>query len=138
MKILSLDLGDQWTGTAISDTLGLLAKPYKTIKTSELEVFLQTFLIQENIATVVIGLPITLKGTESQQTKKTRAYKDLLQERFSSVTWLFWDERLTSKQAEQLKKISNKEEKIQAHSKAAALILQNYLEYLYIKNTPRA
>lgn len=134
MKLLSLDLGDQWVGTALSDSLGLIAKPYKTITADLLENFLERIFKEEKIGTIVVGWPITLKGTESQQTKKIIAQKDFLQEKFPHVSWVLWDERLTSKQAEQLKKAMTKEEKIQSHSKAAAFILQNYLEYLYIKH----
>ena len=36
MKILALDIGDRWTGVAISDPLGILPRPYDTIKTAEI------------------------------------------------------------------------------------------------------
>ena len=32
MKILALDIGDRWTGIAISDPLGILPRPYDTSK----------------------------------------------------------------------------------------------------------
>lgn len=133
MKLLALDLGDKWTGSAISDSLGIIAKPYKTIATETLNDFLTTTITTEKISTIVVGLPITLKGTESEQTKKILLHKEQLQNLFPFIMWVLWDERLTSKQAESLKKITTKEEKIQAHSKAAAFILQTYLEHLHFK-----
>ena len=42
MKTLALDLGDQWTGSALSDELGLIASPLQTIPTKELEKPLHT------------------------------------------------------------------------------------------------
>ncbi len=36
MKILALDLGNSWTGVAISDALKIIARPYKTIATTNL------------------------------------------------------------------------------------------------------
>ena len=41
MKILALDLGEKWIGTAISDALKITCKPYRTIEISLLENELQ-------------------------------------------------------------------------------------------------
>ena len=132
MKILALDIGDRWTGTALSDPTGLLAKPYKTIQTSELVDFLTNVLATESISTIVVGLPLTLRGTESEQTQKTKAIAYELKETFGVVNWVLWDERLTSKQAKKLKRAKTKEEKLRSHAIAAALILSTYLEYVKI------
>lgn len=130
MKIAALDLGDVWTGTAISDDLGITARPYETIKTEVITTFLKNFIAQEQIDTIVVGYPKTMSGTESQQTKKIIAQKELLQEEFPTVTWVLWDERLSSKQAAHVKKNKSKQDKIASHSVAAALILTGYLLYL--------
>ena len=129
MKILALDVGDRWTGVAISDPLGILARPYQTVKTVDLISFLQTIITKENISTIVVGLPTTLRGTASEQTKKVEILVDQLKKEFSSIEWKMWDERLTSKQASSIKSAKTKEEKIHSHSLAAALILRFYLEY---------
>src|SRR5436190_20941963 len=102
MKSLALDIGDVWTGTALSDALGILARPYKTVKTADLTAFLEETFKQESIDTIVVGHPKTLKGTSSDQTKKVEAAFADLQKAFSTVTWLLWDERFTSQQAAQL------------------------------------
>lgn len=132
MKILALDVGDRWTGTALSDPTGLLAKPYKTVQTSELVDFLTNVLATESISTIVVGLPLTLRGTESEQTQKTKAIAYELKETFGVINWVLWDERLTSKQAKKLKRAKTKEEKLRSHAIAAALILSTYLEYVKI------
>jgi len=31
MKTIALDLGDRWVGIAISDPLGIIARPYETV-----------------------------------------------------------------------------------------------------------
>ncbi len=131
MKILALDLGDQWTGTALSDGLAILARPYETTKTADLYVFLEKLFNTEKISTVVVGYPKTLKGTESQQTKTIVLMKEQLERHFPIKTWVFWDERLTSKQAEGLK--NNKTDKQRVHSVAAALILESYLMHVQYK-----
>ena len=129
MKLLGLDLGDQWTGIAISDSLGMFARPYQTIASSELDVELEALFKKENITSVVVGIPTTMKGGVSEQTQKVLDRKKLLEARFPNYTWAGWDERLSSKQAEKLRHAKTREEKLQSHALAAAFILQSYLDY---------
>lgn len=131
MKIVALDLGDKWVGSAISDGLGILAKPYRTITLTALDSLIQELIHKEKIVHIVIGYPKTLRGTESEQTKLVVLKKQELEQKFPQITWVLWDERLTSKKAEQLKRIKTQEDKLQSHSVAAAFILQSYLDYLH-------
>ncbi len=128
MKILALDVGDVWTGTAISDPLGIIAKPYRTIATKDLIDGLKNIIEQERVGTIVIGWPKTMRGTSSEQTKKTEEVGAKLKLAYPAVQWILWDERLSSKRADSLKKFKSKEEKIASHSIAAAFILSSYLE----------
>ena len=130
MKIVALDVGDRWTGIAISDSLGMFARPYKTVSTTVLPEELTTIIATEGIETIIVGLPKTLRGTESEQTLKITTYAETLKNQFPTVAWIFWDERMTSKQAASIKKIKNKEDKLQSHAIAAALVLGSYLDYL--------
>lgn len=131
MKILALDLGDQWTGTALSDALGILARPYQTVTTPLLIQFLEKIFKEEKISTIVVGYPKTMQGNESQQTKTIVAMKESLEKQFPEKIWALWDERLTSKQAGSLQ--SNKGDKQRIHSLAAALILESYLMHVAYK-----
>lgn len=131
MKFLALDLGDKWVGSAISDPLGITCKPFKTVELKELKDFLIRILPEQDIQTVIVGYPKTFSGTESEQTKKIVKLKEELEKRFADITWILWDERLSSKRA--LEKQSGKfdpESKKQNHSLAAAFILQSYLDHL--------
>lgn len=129
MKIAALDLGDQWTGSAISDPLGITTRPYKTVPTNKLTLLITTFIKDEMVDTIVVGYPKTLRGTESEQTKKTKTLFEKLQQQFPHINWQWWDERLTSQQAARLKKQKTKEDKLASHSIAAAFLLMGYLEY---------
>ena len=129
MKIAALDLGDVWTGSAISDPLGITTRPYTTVATKELSKLITKLIEEEMVRTIVVGYPKTLKGTESEQTQKTKLLFDQLQQTFPQVSWEWWDERFTSKQAAQLKKQKNKQDKLASHSIAAALLLMGYLAY---------
>ena len=129
MKILALDIGDRWTGVAISDPLGILPRPYDTIKTTELFTSLEQIIMKEHISTIVVGLPTTLRGTESEQTKKVLSMTEELKKVFPVIEWKMWDERLTSKQASALKSTKTREDKLRSHAIAAAIFLSSYLEY---------
>lgn len=129
MKIAALDMGDVWVGIALSDPLGIIAKPYQTVKLSQLVTFLKEFITKQSVSTIVVGLPKTMRGTESEQTKKIIQEKEELEKTFPEITWVLWDERLSSKRADTLKKGTSKEEKIKSHSIAAAFILESYLLY---------
>ena len=129
MKTLGLDIGDQWTGIAISDALGFFARPLKTIKTIDIIAELTQLLAQEQISKIVIGYPKTMSGKISEQTKKIEDMKTNLEQKIPSITWILWDERLSSKRAQTLKPAKTKEEKNRAHSVAAAFILSSYLDF---------
>ena len=133
MKILALDLGDQWIGTALSDASLILARPHKTVTLAQLTNFLEDLFKQEEIDTVVVGYPQTLRGTESDQTKKIIVLKTQLEAQFTEQTWVFWDERLSSKHAQTLGKQGQKKDKLDVHSKAAAIILDAYMMHLRFK-----
>lgn len=135
MKIMALDLGDAWVGTALTDPLRFFSKPYKTVAADQLESFLQETFAQEKISIVVVGYPKTMQGTESDQTRLVVVMKEKLETMFPAQQWILWDERLSSKQARSLKNPKNKEEKLQQHSIAAAIILESYLPYITASST---
>ena len=85
MRILALDIGDRWTGVAISDPLGILPRPYDTSKTVDLYPFLEKVIEKERVSIIVVGLPTTLRGTESEQTKKIITMTDELKEKFREL-----------------------------------------------------
>lgn len=131
MRILALDIGDKWTGIAISDPLGITARPLKTVASADLIASLAVIIIEQKVTSIVVGYPETLRGTESAQTKKVLAIYALIQEKFPAVECLLCDERYTSQEAADLKKATTKEARLQQHAVAAAFILRSHLDYLY-------
>lgn len=137
MKILSLDLGDKWVGSAITDELCMTCKPYKTVNLKETEKFLKEIIKNENIEKIIVGYPKTNKGLKSEQTLRIMSQQKELENKlkkdgFEKLEWILWDERLSSKRAEKVssKKFKTPKEKQKNHSVAAAFILQSYLDYL--------
>lgn len=136
-KIAALDLGDQWIGIALSDTMHIIATPFHTVQTSDLKLFLQTFITEQQVGTIVVGMPITVRGNESEQTKKTKTMLSELQQSFPTMHFVTIDERFSSKQASDVQKTKKKgtlekikAEKLKNHAIAAAFILDTYLQRL--------
>lgn len=140
-KVAALDLGDQWTGIAISDAMLYCAMPLTTVETKNLETFLSDLIQKQFIKTILVGVPFTLRGTESEQTKKVRAQIEQLKRKFPDMDWKEVDERFSSKQATSLQKQYHKassiaqikEEKLKNHAIAAACMLESYLQTLMVE-----
>jgi putative holliday junction resolvase len=132
-KIIALDIGDQWTGVAITDASGIFARPLTTIPAQDVDQFLAKILAQERIKDVVIGYPKTMKGGESIQTKKIVTYKEHLEQLFPGIIFILWDERLSSKRASTLVGRKTKEDKLKSHALAAAFILDSYVSFLRLR-----
>lgn len=130
MILLALDIGDAWTGVAITDAAGILARPLTTVAAAELKAFLTKTFSDKQIQTIIIGHPITMKGGESAQTKKIIVLRDELAQTFTDKDFILWDERLSSQRAAALGTPTTKQEKLHAHARAAAFILDSYLTFL--------
>ncbi|WP_028949915.1 Holliday junction resolvase RuvX [Sulfurihydrogenibium subterraneum] len=133
-RILALDIGTKRIGVAVSDPLGITAKPLDYIKNDE-NVFqnIKSLIESQNISTVVIGLPITLKGLQGQQVEYTKDFAEKLKQYIPNINIVFIDERFTTSLAEkhlsQTKKKKNMKEYIDSLS--AVFILQTYLDSLF-------
>lgn len=132
-KILALDLGDAWTGVALTDRDCMFARPYSTVATQDLMTFLAKILSEEQIRKIIIGHPRTMKGGQSAQTVKIVAQKEQLAQAFPEQEFILWDERLSSKRAEALaSNVKSREEKLKTHARAAAFILDSYITFLQV------
>lgn len=129
-KILALDLGDQWVGIALSDASRMFARPYTTVVISELDQFLLKAVKEHDVDLIIVGYPKTMKGGESNQTRKIVTHAEQLAETFPNQKFVLWDERLSSQRAETLGRTRTKEEKLKSHALAAAFILDSYITYL--------
>ena len=129
---MALDVGERRIGVSMSDPMKIIASPFSVIdrKISK-DVFLEiSDLIKEySIQTVVVGMPITLKGTDSIQTKKVKNFINKLSN-LNLVNIETIDERLSSVSArkELIKQgIKTGHNKGQIDKTAATIILQEYL-----------
>ena len=77
-RILGLDYGDKRIGVSLSDPLRLIASPHTVLKNEGIAKLLQDLkkiIDEKTIDTIVIGLPINLKGNDTSQTLKVRRLK---------------------------------------------------------------
>jgi putative Holliday junction resolvase len=130
-RIMALDFGEKRIGVAVSDYLGIIARPYTTITFSCLSEAIgqiKEICDKEQIGQIVIGLPVNLKGKIGLQAKKTQQFVQAMQKEIR-LPMVFQDERFSSKEAEKIlteRGIKGRKNKVDAL--AAVLILNHYLE----------
>jgi putative Holliday junction resolvase len=133
MRVMALDVGDKKIGVAISDELLLTAQGRPTLRRknlrSDLEV-LRRLAVENDVQVVVIGQPLHMDGTPSAQTDRVARFSEEFH-KVLDVPFVFWDERLTSFEAEQhLEQMGMNWRQRREHvdKVAAMIILQNYLD----------
>lgn len=135
-RILSLDYGRKRIGVALSDPTRTIASPLTTLARREGKrppwPEIRRLVDEHEVDRVVIGLPLTLEGADSDWTREVRDFGAEVSRRLErEVEWV--DERFTSIAAERAVrgmglKRSAREEKERVDAAAAALILQAYLD----------
>lgn len=136
--MVGLDLGERRIGVAVSDSSGTLARPLTTIQrgssdadaVEQLRAMIASLTAEDEIGSVVVGLPARLDGTPSPQTQRTGTMVSLLAAQLS-VPVFTYDERLSSREAEERLAIREKDwrkRKAKLDAAAAAVILQDYLD----------
>jgi len=98
VRVLALDYGSARCGCAVSDPTGTLATPIEPVLRPATRKGLARVadLVREREAgLVVVGLPLSLSGSDSAQTAETRAWAQRLGERVRVPVELY-DERFTT------------------------------------------
>jgi len=126
-RILALDLGKKRIGLALSDPLGVSAQGLDTLQRTTIRAdiaALAALAREHEVRLVLLGHPLNMNGSEGRQAVYTRDFAERLRER-TGLTVRFWDERLTSKEAERVLKQSgiSIEKRARAIDRLAAVIL---------------
>lgn len=135
-KVLAIDYGSKRIGIAISDELRMLARPIGVIEQSKKAIAeLLDLVKREGVGVVLVGLPKTLEGTESDMTREVGEFATVLFAALDSlgVKHQFHDERLTSIMAASNLRVrglskAKRQEKYRHDEEAARIILQEYLD----------
>ena len=134
-RLMGLDVGTKTIGLALSDTRRVIATPLETIRrrrfredTARLLALIDT----HDIGGLVIGLPLTLAGTDGPRTQSVRQFaRNLLALRDLPI--VLWDERLSTAAVTRemiAADLTRKRRGEIVDRVAAAYILQGCLDYL--------
>ena len=133
-RILALDWGEVRIGLALSDESQTLATPLETLRRREgkrfpMPRFLQLIAVHNPVG-LVVGLPLSLEGTEGDSATAARDVADTVARR-TGLPLEMWDERMSTARA--LAAIweqggSTRGRKAEVDALAAAVLLQHFLD----------
>jgi putative Holliday junction resolvase len=125
VKVLALDYGSARTGVAVSDPTGTLARPVGVVEAAATEsglAELARLVREEGAERIVVGLPLTMRGTRGEQVVETERFVEELRGAVDVPVELF-DERFTTDLAQQTPGAAPED------ALAAAHLLSTYLEW---------
>jgi putative Holliday junction resolvase len=132
-RVLALDVGKKRIGLAVSDALGITAQGLATLERTRIRDDLdqlKQIAGEKDVRMLLVGRPLHMSGSESRQEAYTREFADRLG-RHLALPVVYWDERLTSAEAERLLhegRATLEERKRAVDRMAAVLLLQSYLD----------
>jgi putative holliday junction resolvase len=140
-RIASFDYGRARIGISVSDERQIVASPLPTVNVpknlplllKKIEKALSTY---SSIELFVIGLPLLLNGKEGEMAEEVKAFGKALSDHFS-IPCVFWDERLSSSQADRMMRedsLNRKKRSQKVDAVCSTLILQNYMEAQHLKS----
>jgi putative Holliday junction resolvase len=127
MRVLALDYGSARCGCAVSDPTETIVTPIEAVErpaTKRGMRALAQLVLEREIGRVVVGLPLSLRGGDSEQTREAREFAQRLARRLGDeVSVEMYDERFTTRMAQRLQDASVAGE----DSRAAAHLLEGWL-----------
>jgi putative Holliday junction resolvase len=104
MRVLGLDYGSARCGCAVSDPSGTIVTPIETVPSPGTRrglARIEQLVREREVERVVVGLPLSLRGGDSEQTEETRAFAERLSRRLGErVPVEMHDERFTTRMAQ--------------------------------------
>ncbi len=130
-RTMAVDLGSARTGVAVSDELGMLAQPWKTLPGGEASLEAVVAAVGElSPGRILVGLPRNMDGTYGPAAEAARAFAENLRARVTCPVDL-WDERLTTVAAQRSLRESGRKARDQrgvVDQVAAQILLQSWLD----------
>src|SRR5215210_5632984 len=124
MRILAIDHGAARAGCAISDPSGTVVSPVGVVEPPEVATVAE-MARSTGAELVVVGVPVSLDGTEGPQARAARSFGDELSD-VLGIPVETYDERLTTKLAEASARGGAR---APADALAAAHLLDSYLAW---------
>ncbi len=133
-RVMALDVGNVRIGIAVSDLMGIIANPLETYtRKGDIQrdaKYIADLAKSKEVSLFISGLPLSLNGSENEQTQKTREFIDELK-KHTDIPVQFMDERFTTISAERVLiegNVRRENRKKVIDKVAATIILQNYLD----------
>ena len=132
-RTLALDYGDRRIGIALSDHLGLVARPLMTLTrttwSQDLE-RLNDLVRKHEVRRIVVGMPLDMDGERGGRARLTETFMAKVRGA-TGVPVIPWDERLTTVQAERILiegDVSRARRRKVIDQVAAVILLQAWLD----------
>ncbi|MDD9878419.1 MAG: Holliday junction resolvase RuvX [Magnetovibrio sp.] len=132
--LLGLDLGSRTIGVAVADPAGIVASPLETIRRRKFRddaKALERIIAAREAGGIILGLPVSMDGTEGPRCQSTRQFADNLLGMID-IDIAFWDERLSTSAVERFlvdeADMTRKRRAEVVDKMAAAYILQGALD----------
>lgn len=130
-RTLGIDYGSKRVGIALADGLGIAAHPFEVLESGpDLMTRLAKLVVENDVTRVVVGLPVSLDGSEGVAAGAARRFAQRVGETLDTDVVLY-DERFTSRIAEgaMLEAGTSRAGRRRRMDKvAAAVMLQGYLD----------
>ena len=106
MRVLALDYGSARCGCALSDPSGTIVTPIEAVPrpaTKRGLAEIRRLISEREVERVLVGLPLSLRGDDTDQTREARAFAQQLSLRLGeAVPVEMHDERFTTRMAQRL------------------------------------
>lgn len=130
---MALDIGEKRIGVAVSDPSGIIAQGVEVVtktgkQKEDLRRLVELFRAYQCTG-LVIGLPLHMSGRAGEEAQRIKEFGVLLGKE-CGVTPVFWDERLTTVQAERSllqMDLSRRRRRQVIDQVAAAILLESFL-----------
>lgn len=131
-RVLGVDPGQRRIGIAVSDPSGIIASPHGFVDTTSGKFLdeIAELCTSFEVASIVVGLAISLDGTEGDAARRGRTLGEALGER-TGLPVTYHDERFTTVTAEDALiegGVRRKDRKAKRDQVAASVMLQGYLD----------
>lgn len=101
MNLLGLDVGEKRIGMALANEVARIPSPLGIVSPEELVTDFGNIVQDHNVKEIIVGLPTRIDGTDSEQTRKIRAFAETLKQQ-TNLEITFADESLSSRDAREL------------------------------------
>ncbi len=132
-RILAIDYGQKRVGLAVTDELQMIANPLDTVHSKDIFDYLHRYAQSHEIGTFVVGLAKNLNNSNAESVKFIKPFVQRLKKEFPDIPVELYDERFTSKMAQQSilaagAKKKDRRNKALIDKISATILLQSFMQ----------